>query len=139
MKLQIHFIVSFILALALFPFYGYYAILVFIGGFLVDADHFLYYLLRFKKFNLKKAYLYFEDVGKTRNLREYQRFFLVFHFSEIIVLLVILSFFHKIFFIILIGLLSHIILDIIYCYSLFKDLSRFSFMWYLNVNKQNKK
>ena len=54
----IHFILSLIASLALIPFIKYYSILFFIGSFLVDIDHNLWYLFKHKSLSLKKAIQY---------------------------------------------------------------------------------
>jgi hypothetical protein len=85
---------------------------------LIDFDHYLYFVIRKKSFNLKKAYIYFKE--KTRNLRllskkERQSFttgVYVFHDIEA---LGIVFLFSKIispyFLFVFLGMLLHLILD----------------------------
>ncbi len=136
---SIHFIASLILAIILFPFFGFYSFIVLISGFFIDFDHILFYWFRFKSFNLNRAYNYFRDITLKRDIKEYKKVFRIFHSVEFITLISILTFYHKIFLILLIGLIIHIIMDIIHDYPKFKTLKPLSLIWYLKNVKEQKK
>lgn len=58
MKPLAHFIASTLLFGMLFPVYGFWALLVYFSGFLIDADHYIYWIFKFKNFNLVENYIY---------------------------------------------------------------------------------
>lgn len=138
---SIHFIISTILAIILFPFFGFYSLFVFIGGFLIDLDHILFYWIKFKSFNLKRTHDYCRNITLKKDIKEYKQVLIIFHSIEFIILISIFSFYHKTFLILLIGVIIHIIMDMIYEYSKFKTLIKpLSLIWYMkNVKKQDKK
>ena len=110
MKLYIHFIGSLVMAGILFPYYGLVSFLVFIGGFLIDIDHYFIYIRKFRSMDIRKAYHYFMD----SNHLIHQGTFFVFHSTELLLLGIILSFRYDWALVISIGLLKHYILDLIY-------------------------
>ena len=104
-----HFILSLILAILLFPIYQYNVVLIFLSGFLIDGDHYLWYILKFKNFSFRKAYWYHvEHKGKSK--------LHIAHTIEFWILLAILSFYFRFFYFILIGVIFHNILDFIHIY-----------------------
>ncbi len=107
MRLKYHFIVSLLLSIILYQPYGYQAFLVMLSGFLIDIDHYLWYIIKFKDFSLKKT------VEKTKDTTIKYKFH-VFHLYDIMIILLILSFFSKIFIVLSIGLLVHLIMDYYY-------------------------
>jgi len=95
------------------------ASLVFLASFFVDADHYLYYVLRKKDLSLKNAYAWFiekRDFLRSLNseeIRKYERAIMIFHGIEFWAILAFLIFIHKIFLFILLGILFHMCLDLI--------------------------
>ena len=134
-----HFIVSLILAAVLFPFVGVKSLMVFVGGVLIDFDHLIYYWIRFKDLKLKNAYNYCKNITHTEEFRKKKKVFMIFHSVEFIAIVIILSFYYPILWILLIGMIVHIIMDIIYELSTFKKrVKSLSLISYLNhVKKQN--
>ena len=110
MQIIVHLITSIILALLLFAYFGWYSLLIFIGGVLIDIDHYFIYIIKHKKINILKSYVYFRD----RDIREAFNVFCVFHLFELFIILLIASFFSKIVWIIAAGFFVHYVLDIIY-------------------------
>ncbi|MFH0936568.1 MAG: hypothetical protein V1815_02725 [Candidatus Woesearchaeota archaeon] len=108
-----HVISSALLSVILYPFLALNVLWVFFAGFLIDVDHYIYYVLKFKSFNLKKAYKYFEEYEKKRHFKDV---LCIFHTIEFFILLLILSFYNKIIFLIFIGIIFHEILDLIDMY-----------------------
>ncbi|MFH1440042.1 MAG: hypothetical protein ABIG89_05725 [Candidatus Woesearchaeota archaeon] len=108
MDIKDHIIVSIILALALFPIYGWIALLVFVGGVLIDVDHYLWHIIVKKTFSIQKAYHFMKHRNHAnRNMT------LIFHNVEFWTLKLILVFFFPWLFPLFIGLASHITLDLI--------------------------
>ena len=94
----------------LFPITIIQASLLFLSSFLIDVDHYLFYIWRKKDFSLKNAYNYHIQLGKI-NPKNKKPAMMIFHTAEFIILLAILSYFIPILTFILIGLLFHLILD----------------------------
>jgi len=93
------------------------SLLIFFASFLIDVDHYLWYVFNKRDFSLKRA---FNWHVKTKDKSKYIPFMHIFHTIEFIILLSILSFFFEIFLFFLIGILFHSILDLI---SMFYDHS----------------
>lgn len=108
-----HFIASLLLSIVLYPFYGINSFFVLVGGFLPDLDHYLWYIYHFKDFNLLNAYKFYVKVVKERSYSKQKKCIIIFHTIEFLILIAILAFYSKIFFIILIGLLFHYAIDTI--------------------------
>ncbi len=96
------------------------ASLIFLSSFLIDVDHYLYYIYIKKDVSLKKAYQWFIEKHhkyKNSSIEERDKFPsrpLIFHGIEIIILLFILGFFvSKYFYFILIGVSLHLFFDIL--------------------------
>lgn len=106
MDISKHFLVSCILSILLFPSYGFSSLLVFLLGFLIDVDHYLWYSLKFKDLNPKNSYLFHKE---RRQLIEVDRLH-IFHVTEFWLLILILG---LIFYIptLIIGLVIHLIMD----------------------------
>lgn len=103
-----HFIASSILAIVLYPFFGISSLLVMLSGWLVDFDHVLYYILKFKSFNYRKAYdFYRKKRMKTKVMN-------IFHTVEFWTVMFVWSFFSTYILIMSIGLFVHIIMDFLH-------------------------
>jgi membrane-bound metal-dependent hydrolase YbcI (DUF457 family) len=91
--------------------------LFFLASFLIDFDHYLYYVIRKRDFNPDNAYEWFIE-KKQESLKlgleerkKYKKVILIFHTLEFWVLLIVLSAFSKIFLVLLGGVLFHVLLD----------------------------
>lgn len=96
------------------------ATLIFLSSFLIDVDHYMYYVLKQKDHNLKKAYYWFIQTGvafkklSISNQKKFKRSIMIFHGIEFwIILILLIIFVHKIFLFILIGISIHMTLDFI--------------------------
>ena len=108
MKIHHHFIFTAIICVLIYPFAGLVNTLITFGfGVLVDADHYLWYAYKFKKYNLKKAFKYFSTVKKADHI------LLPFHWVEWCIVLIVLSFYFELAVFALLGFTGHIILDFI--------------------------
>lgn len=119
MEVSKHLFYGFILSLVLFPLIGLInSLLVFFSSFLIDVDHYLYYVYIKKDFSLRRAYYWFvENRKKYKKLDKIKKeksrvAMLYFHGFETIILLFILGYFISFFNYIGIGFLFHIILDL---------------------------
>ncbi len=127
---QKHIVLGIIFALAIyliFPSVGILnATIIFLSSFLIDVDHYFYYVYKIKKLSPIKAYKWFtKNVKKHRALSKDQKEkthfgTMTFHGIEPLILLFTLGFFvSNIFYFILVGFTIHLISDlaveIIYC------------------------
>ncbi len=110
MDLHVHFVVSLALFSVLSFYFGFWALLVFVGGFLIDGDHHLYYIITSKDLSLRRCYKY----HKTRSTGTVLD---IFHTAEFLAIYTAFSLFIGYFFLIFIGVLSHILLDCISVYT----------------------
>ena len=116
-----HVIISFLIALVLYPFFGLYSILFFLSGFLIDVDHYIEYAIANKDINLFNCLRFFNK-SSHKNIKllkdgkaeeEDKTYFHIFHSFEFIILLGVFSFFSKILFFVFLGVLSHVLLDLV--------------------------
>ncbi|MBU1136572.1 MAG: hypothetical protein ABIG37_01630 [Nanoarchaeota archaeon] len=111
----INFIVSLILLLVLKPFY---VLIFFLASFLIDIDHYFYYIFEKKNFSLGKAYRW-HTLNKARikkmspeERKIHYKFILIFHGIEPLLILILLSKFYPIIFFIFLGFTAHLIEDL---------------------------
>jgi len=105
-----HVIFTGIFALILYPYIGFYSLIVFLSGFVFDIDHYFYYAVRKKDISLINAYSY--SLERTKSGKKERDVFHSFHTVEFWILLIILSFWiHKIFLFVFIGLIFHMFFD----------------------------
>jgi len=103
-----HFVASLILFIVVFPVYKYWSFLVFLGGFLIDVDHYLYDIFKFKSFSIKKSYWYHRKKDKKEKDSLH-----IFHVWEFWLVMLILSFYNKLIFLITFSMFLHLLLDFI--------------------------
>ncbi|MDD5086959.1 MAG: hypothetical protein PHV16_04365 [Candidatus Nanoarchaeia archaeon] len=130
MLIQYHILFGFIICFFLYPVYGTNIVIIFLASILIDVDHYIFYIVNQKSFNIKKAHEFFVLSEST--------FILPFHTAEFLVALLFLSLFHSFFFFVLFGVVLHFILDIT-DETRFDYIGRFpSLIWYLarKVNKE---
>ena len=65
----IHFITSLVLMVILYPFFGYWSGAVFIGGFFIDVDHYLWWVMDKRNFSLIKGYRNMAEEAKKNKER----------------------------------------------------------------------
>lgn len=117
---------------------------IFLSSFLIDADHYIYYFYNKKKFNLLNAYKEFikkkKEIKKIpkEKRKEYYGGIFIFHGIEIVILLLLLSYFSLYFLYIAIGFSFHLFLDIIYGIYFIKRFDRFSLIWDIYKRKKLK-
>ena len=104
-----HAIVTFFICIPLFFVYRWWVLLIFASAILIDVDHYMTYIIRFKKFNLKEAYWYFRNISKYKNNK---KILLLFHTWEFLAALLIAGFFYQIIWYIFLGFFTHILEDI---------------------------
>ena len=132
MMVSRHFIVSLILMITLFPIYKWFSLLIFIFGFLIDADHFLWYAVKYNHFSLMGAYNHSLDKARIYKNEDVLH---IFHVIEVWIPVFVLAFFNEIFFISAIGLAVHQFMDFFECIKNGDYYARtFSLFTWLNRN-----
>ena len=130
---QTHFLVSIVLFIIFYPFFGPATLWILAGGVLIDIDHPSLYIFRFKKFRLKEMFNYFE------NNKKLMVGLFVFHNVEFLLLMIALSFFYQAAFWFTIGLFVHYLSDWL---SEFRKggtfLKPYSFFYWLKIRKAYK-
>ena len=117
----IHLLTSIIAIIFLFPIYKYLSLAFLIGGFLIDFDHYLWWVIERRKYNPIKCYKelieeskknneYFKSIKKRPFYVNFDKLH-IFHVWEFWILMILLSFIHKFFLIITLGIFFHLALD----------------------------
>ena len=108
MYLRYHFLSCVILSLILFPFLSYYSLLVFVFGFFIDVDHYLYYLIKNGKFDLFENYN--AHMSKERIAHDQLH---IFHTLEFITSFIFITIYSDNIYLLLMGMgfILHLILD----------------------------
>jgi len=117
----IHFLVSLLIAMLLYPIFSWKVLMVFAGGVLIDVDHYLLYICRFRKLSLKGCYKYHHVDVKKNHHKDVFGALLIFHTIEFLLLSAFLSLYSALALIFTVGLLGHYTLDIIERYRLEKS------------------
>ena len=104
MLIKYHFLFGFIVSLLLYPVYGINVLIIFFTNLLLDADHYILYIFKFNSFDMVKAHDYF--------FNEERPFLLFFHTVEFLLVLLLLSFYFRLAFFVLIGVVIHLLPDI---------------------------
>jgi hypothetical protein len=131
-----HAVLGFIFALfiyLIFPITLFEAGVIIFASIFIDFDHYMWYVKRYKDFNLKRAYYRIKEHQKHN-----KKTLMIFHTIEFLILTAIFGIFFNIFFFFFIGMLFHSILDFI-------DLTRtrlikgreFSYINYLMSDKDD--
>lgn len=112
MDVSRHFFVSALVAWLLYPVVGWESLWILFGGVLIDVDHYLYTLFRFKQWSIAYSYVYHKYF--RREYRHYEPDILhIFHTWEAFFAVALLAFFISPFFFILQGMILHILMDFI--------------------------
>ncbi|MBU0471571.1 MAG: hypothetical protein KKF89_01265 [Nanoarchaeota archaeon] len=114
MDIWIHVLISAVLFVVLYPFFGVWSLLVFVGGVLVDADHVFWYLVNSSSFSVKKTYNYCKVIEKRKDISAYRDMTMIFHSFDTLLLSVVISFFFSQFWFVVIGLVVHLFADLIF-------------------------
>jgi len=114
MKTWVHSIFSLILAIIFYPEFGWETLSILIGGVLIDVDHYLWYIFKFKNFDLFRCYTYFIFDIRKMHWKDILGSILIFHTIEFLALSVFLSFYSDFALLFTIGLIGHYILDMIW-------------------------
>ena len=120
-SLRDHVKYSGISSLALLPFVGLKAevIYFFLGGVLIDVDHYIDYVTRFKDFGLDGMFEYYCDALHPTNRGSKPYLWLgIFHTVEFFACMYLASLIVPWLWFVMLGMLFHLVLDIIFLYRL---------------------
>ena len=140
MNIRVHLITSVILASMMYFFVGFHSLWIIVGGYLIDFDHYLWYVYIRRNFSLKNAYYYHLDRHKQK---DYEKDLLhIFHTWEFWLIVLAgaigsyvenLEFFFYAFSMMLLGIILHISLDFTHLVRLgHLDARAISFFKWLN-------
>lgn len=93
--------------------------IIFLSSFLIDIDHYVWFIFKKKKFKLNKSYKWFRIKRKRylalpENIRQkYKRPILFLHGIEFCLVIFFLSFIYNLFLFVLLGIIFHLLLDYI--------------------------
>jgi|TARA_B100001964_G_C14126637_1_gene550865 hypothetical protein len=118
----LHLLISLILAAVFYPIFNLKVLLILAGGVLIDMDHYLFYICRFKDFNIKNCYKYCHAGIKNNNFKDTMGMLLIFHNIEFLLISIIFSIYYQLALMFTIGLVFHYIMDITHRYSLAKSI-----------------
>ncbi|NQU78785.1 hypothetical protein HQ545_03360 [Candidatus Woesearchaeota archaeon] len=111
MEINIHFFTSIALAIVLYPFLGWLSVFAIAGGFLVDFDHYLLYVVKKHDLSLKRAIGYYRQRRYMTTIPVLH----IFHTVEAFIVILALAYMSDIFKAVLLGYLLHMILDLTHC------------------------
>lgn len=114
MDIKFHFGFTSILAAILFPVFGWKVLIFYIGGVLVDIDHYIWFVAKYKKINPLQCYNFYISESPRQNFKPIIGALHIFHTFEYLTFIIVLSLFNNYTFIYLIGLLGHYLLDLVW-------------------------
>ncbi len=118
----LHLLISLILAAVFYPIFNLKVLLIIAGGVLIDIDHYIFYICRFRNFSIRNCYKYCHTVIKGKNFKETIGTLLIFHNIEFLLVSIIFSIYSQLALMFTIGLVFHYIMDITHRYSLAKSI-----------------
>lgn len=116
MCLKDHIKYSSIPSLALLPFIGLEALYFFLGSILIDVDHYITYVTKFKSFSINGMFEFYDEIFSVRESRDYLGL-TIFHTVEFLAFVCLLSFFFPWLWFVWLGMVFHWTLDLIYLYE----------------------
>lgn len=105
-----HSIVSAIIAVVLYPFFGWWCLLAIVGGFLIDADHYFWYIVIKKDIHFMRCYRHCQKARPFNSLH-------IFHTAEFFLFAALLALVYWFTVPFLLGLIGHLIMDILHMMS----------------------
>jgi hypothetical protein len=121
------------------------AAIVFFSSVLIDVDHYINYILHKKNLDLRKAYKFFIESEKKwfalplKKREKYQRMVFYFHGIEFLILIFFLSLMSSIFIWIFLGIIVHLIIDLIELEYYQEPLYSKGSQVYVFITNKNKK
>jgi len=114
MDTKIHFLVSLLITVILFPFFGFWSVLALLGGWLIDVDHWWGYALKSHDWNPFKMWQYFQNCDCSQFKNGKFGFLVIFHSLEFLLVCIVLSFFFPLLWILVGSWCVHMLMDLYY-------------------------
>ena len=111
MKLWSHFIVSLLVSSIIINENKIGAVLFFLGSFVIDVDHYILYIIKYRSLNIKKAYQRFIENAKNKSPEKSRKFMKVFHSIEFYLMILLISLFIPLIWFLFAGVIVHLIMD----------------------------
>jgi len=121
------------------------SLVLFFSSFLVDVDHYIYYIFFKKSLNLIKAYNFFRESEKKwfkmppEKRERYKRVIVYFHDIIFLSFILILSLASNVFLFIFIGFLVHLLVDLLEVYYYNEPLYSKTLQIYVYITNKTKK
>lgn len=119
-----HILINFIISLILLFFLPPLGVLIFfLSSFLIDVDHYLYYVIVKKRFSLKSAYNWFKIRRdklmqlSPKEKRKHKQCILILHGMEPLIILALLIKFFPLLIYVILGFMIHLVEDLIIEYG----------------------
>ncbi|MBI4439440.1 hypothetical protein HY638_00540 [Candidatus Woesearchaeota archaeon] len=109
-----HIVVSSVLAAILFPFFGIKVLMVFVGGVLIDIDHYFWFVAKKKDTSIARCQRFYERVMVEKRMKDVLNALFIFHTLEFLIIIAVASFFSEYALMFLVGYVFHIVPDIIF-------------------------
>ena len=139
MNTYIHLAFTSLLALMLYPLFGPWVLIIFLGGWLIDFDHYVWWVATRKRLNIREFFHFYNVESPKSNHHVNDGNIFLGHTIEFFLLALILAFLHPIGLIFFIGLLEHWILDAIWLATVPKRLilnhSLLSWLWMHKIKR----
>ena len=119
-----HFAYAVIPAIAIYFYNPFYAILFLASTILTDIDHYIAYVLAFKKYNIISSINFYPEKLRPYLKRTNANVFLIFHNIETFIILLIISAFFPPAYFIFFGISMHYLLDLCCDYVINKRFPR---------------
>ncbi|MAG38777.1 hypothetical protein CMO90_01695 [Candidatus Woesearchaeota archaeon] len=116
MDIWVHFTVSALITVVLWPFFGPISMLVLIGGVLIDVDHYFWNIIRNKNYSLKKTYQFCKRIERIKDTERYKEAVMIFHTFDALIIMILISLLFKEFYFILLGVVVHLFMDFMQVY-----------------------
>ena len=136
--MDVHYHVGFtsLLAVILYPHFGWMVVLLFVGGVLVDVDHLLWYALRYGDWNPLWCHRTYMVEGAKNNYHDFDGSLNIFYTIEFVILLSIAAMYSPSAFVVLCGYAGHVFLDAIWLLFFVKrSVINYSIVYWLWLNK----
>jgi hypothetical protein len=135
MEMNVHLLTSVVLAIVLYPVFGWVSVFVVVGGFLVDFDHYLLYIIRTGDWSLKKSIIYY----RKRKFAVKRPVLHIFHTVEAYIVLLAFALYFRPFLLVLLGFKLHMLLDFVHTayHKKWGDRTNSVFWFFAKIRKRS--
>ncbi len=138
MQVLTHLIVSIIIAIGLYPFYGIMSFLAVVSGFLIDLDHVIVYFFIRRSWSLPESMKYFNRMSRLKRQEIFKDMPFYFHSIELLLAVAVAACLYEPLMPGLAALVAHHIMDMIQSIHSFKEQIKFPSLFLLLLYKFRK-